>query len=359
MQMRTCVSLWLMLLLAPSLMFLLVSPIADGTDLPPPVAGLSYGFYSTSCPKAESTVKQIMKSFLTPNVSQAAGVIRLFFHDCFVQGCDGSVLINDTQGEQPSIPNQTLRASALAIVEQIKAKLESICPNKVSCADVLALAAREAIRRAKGSHFEIPTGRRDGLNFANSTTVLRNLPAPSFNSSQLLSSFSSKGLNATDLVALSGAHTVGLAHCSSFSNRLRPTVDPRLNTTFAESLIQTCPNSSINVAVNMDIVTPNKFDNKYYSNIVNGEVLFDSDATLLDDNRTQATVKKFAANDHDFHHQFTISFIKMSMIEVLTGNQGNIRKVCAILNSKTTSTATTIDSYVATELDTPSSYATM
>ncbi|KAJ7548708.1 hypothetical protein O6H91_07G023600 [Diphasiastrum complanatum] len=358
MQIRTCVPLWLMVVLAPSLMLLLVSPIADRIDLPPPVTGLSYGFYERSCPKAERIVKQMMKAFLTPNVSQAAGVIRLFFHDCFVQGCDGSVLINDTQGEQPAIPNRTLRASALAIIEQIKTKLESVCPNKVSCADVLALAAREAIRRAKGSHFHIPTGRRDSLNFANSTTVLANLPGPTFNTSQLLLSFGSKGLNAIDLVALSGAHTVGLAHCGTFSKRLRPTVDPRLNPTFAESLIQTCPNSSINVAVNMDIVTPNKFDNKYYSNIVNGEVVFNSDATLLEDSRTRATVEEFAAEDHEFHHHFTISFIKMSMIEVLTGNQGNIRKVCSVLNSKTTPIITTTDSHVESELDTPS-YATM
>ncbi|KAJ7548716.1 hypothetical protein O6H91_07G023900 [Diphasiastrum complanatum] len=288
-----------------------------------------------------------MKSFLTPNVSQAAGVIRLFFHDCFVQG------------EQQSIPNQTLRPSALAIIDQIKAELESVCPNTVSCADILALAAREAIKQTNGSGFNIPTGRRDSLNFSNYATVLGNLPAPTSNSSHLLSSFSSKGLNAIDLVPLSGAHTIGLAHCSSFSDRLRPTVDPRLNATFAQSLVQTCPNSSINVAVNMDTVNPDTFDNKYYSNMMNGEVLFDSDAALLNDSLTQATVEEFAAENHDFHIQFSISFIKMSMIEVLTGNQGNIRKVCSVLNTNTRSTITTADSYVAPELDTPPSYSSM
>ncbi|KAJ7550101.1 hypothetical protein O6H91_07G083200 [Diphasiastrum complanatum] len=361
MKIQSCVQLCqLVLLFVSSSMLLLVIPMAnaDSDDLPTPVAGLSYGFYEKSCHKAENTVKHIMKDFLESNVSQAAGVIRLFFHDCFVQGCDGSVLINDTQGEQPSIPNQTLRASALDVIEQIKAKLESMCPNTVSCADVLALAAREAIRQAGGPRFEIPTGRRDSLNFSNSTIVLQNLPAPFFNLSQLLSSFNSKGLNTTDLVTLS-AHTVGLAHCSSFSNRLRPTVDPRFNKKFANSLIQSCPNSSINVATGMDILTPNKFDNKYFRDLVNGMVLFDSDASLLNDSQTQAIVQDFADDNNVFRSNFTISFIKMSMIQVLTGNKGNIRKVCSVLNSNSSSTATTIDSYIPAEFDAPLSYASI
>ncbi|KAJ7550096.1 hypothetical protein O6H91_07G093200 [Diphasiastrum complanatum] len=363
MRIQSCVPrLWqLVLLFVASLMLLLVIPIAnaDSDDLPTPVAGLSYGFYKKSCPKAENNVKRIMKPFLKSNVSQAAGVIRLFFHDCFVQGCDGSILINDTLGEQPSIPNQTLRASALNVIEQIKANLESICPNTVSCADVLALAAREAIRQAGGLRFEIPTGRRDSLNFSNSTIVLQNLPGPSFDLSQLVSSFSSKGLSIADMITLSGAHTVGIAHCNSFSKRLRPTVDPRFNQKFANSLIQSCPNSSINVAIDMDILTPNKFDNKYFRDLLNGKVLFNSDASLLNDSQTQAIVENYADDNDVFRSNFTISFIKMSMIQVLTGNQGNIRKVCSVLNSKSSSTATAIDSYIPAEFDTPLSYASM
>ncbi|KAJ7548706.1 hypothetical protein O6H91_07G023400 [Diphasiastrum complanatum] len=362
MQIRSCVPLWLVLLLAIPIADCthLPTPLTDSPDLPIPVTGLSYGFYRKSCPKAEHTVKKIMKFFLTANVSQAAGVIRLLFHDCFVQGCDGSILINDPQGEQAGTPNQTLRPSAFAIIDQIKAELESICPNTVSCADVLALAAREAIRQAHGKRFEIPTGRRDSLNFANNETVLKNVPAPTFNSSQLLSSFSSKGLKARDLVALSGAHTVGLAHCSSFSDRLSP-IDPMLNAEFAESLIQTCPiHSSINVAINMDMLTPDKFDNKYFDNLVNGKVLFDSDATLLSDSRTHPIVEDLRAKEHEFLSHFAISFIKMSMVEVLTGSQGNIRKVCSVLNCNTSNSAsTTRDSYVAADIDAPSSYASM
>ena len=54
-------------------------------DLPSPVAGLSWKFYSTSCPSLESIVKQRMRAYLSADITQAAGLLRLHFHDCFVQ----------------------------------------------------------------------------------------------------------------------------------------------------------------------------------------------------------------------------------------------------------------------------------
>ncbi|KAJ7519483.1 hypothetical protein O6H91_20G040800 [Diphasiastrum complanatum] len=317
-----------------------VLPI-QGQGLVPPVSGLKYGFYNSSCPSAESTVKTSIQSFLSSNVSQAAGVIRLLFHDCFVQGCDGSLLVNDTNGEQTSIPNRTLRRSAFAIIDLIKSQLESNCPGVVSCADILALAARECVNQSGGPFFQIPTGRRDSLNFSSNATVLTNLPAPTSNISRLISSFSSKGLNQTDLAALSGAHTVGLSHCNSFSNRLRPTVDPTLNSTLATKLQQLCPNSSINAITNLDIVTPNTFDNQYFTNNLEGNVLFTSDAALLNDTQTKSTVQSLSSSSTQFSKQFSISMIKMSMISVLTGSAGNIRRVCSVLNATGSNVATT------------------
>ncbi|KAJ7298307.1 hypothetical protein O6H91_07G070700 [Diphasiastrum complanatum] len=318
--------------------------------LPPIVPGLAYGFYSKSCPAAEFTVSQSMQSFLSCNISQAAGVVRLLFHDCFVQGCDGSVLINDTAGEQIAIPNLTLRRSAFNVIELIKARLESSCPGTVSCADILALAARDAVFLAGGPFIPMPTGRRDSLNFADKATVESNLPAPFFNSSQLIASFSSKGLNETDLVALSGGHTFGIAHCSSFNNRLEPTIDPTLNPSFAQSLLQICPNSSVNAPTNLDILTPNTFDNKYFTDIQAGEVLFNSDATLLGDARTKDYVTNFSSDQTQFFEQFFFSFTKMSMISVLTGSEGNIRNVCSVLNTGNESASQGIAQQMQTDM---------
>eukprot|EP00250_Pteridium_aquilinum_P006499 c16407_g1_i3 orf=100-405(+) len=55
-------------------------------ELPPIVSGLSWTFYNTSCPKLENIVHTAIKPFLDDDITQAAGILRLHFHDCFVQG---------------------------------------------------------------------------------------------------------------------------------------------------------------------------------------------------------------------------------------------------------------------------------
>jgi len=63
-----------------------------------------------------------------------------------MQGCEGSVLLNSTKGntaEKDAKPNHTL--DAFDIIDDIKAALEKECPGKVSCADILAIAARDAV----------------------------------------------------------------------------------------------------------------------------------------------------------------------------------------------------------------------
>jgi len=63
-----------------------------------------------------------------------------------LQGCDGSILLNSLGGlpsEKEAIPNLSLRG--FGTIDRVKAKLEQACPGVVSCADILALVARDVV----------------------------------------------------------------------------------------------------------------------------------------------------------------------------------------------------------------------
>eukprot|EP01018_Ginkgo_biloba_P009027 Gb_37316 [translate_table: standard] len=317
---------------------------ADGlkADLPDPVAGLSWTFYNESCPNLESIVNATLDSILAQDITQAAGLLRLHFHDCFVQGCDASVLLEgSTSGpdEQDDTPNLTLRRRAFQIINQIKAAVEANCGGVVTCADIVALAARDSIVKAGGPEYPVPLGRRDSLTFANQSVTNSNLPPPTANISALVSIFGPKGFTLTDLVALSGGHTIGLGHCSSFGNRLynistgAQQQDSTLSQSFANNLYSICPavNNTVN-STDLDIGSPNVFDNQYFVNIQNGNVLFTSDATLYTNTTTQNIVDCFASNQTLFFEKFVLGMLKMGQLNVLTGSQGEIRSNCSTPN---------------------------
>lgn len=64
-----------------------------------------------------------------------------------MQGCDASVLLDDTitlQGEKRA-SNNIHALKGFRIIDRIKNRLESDCPATVSCADILTVAARDAV----------------------------------------------------------------------------------------------------------------------------------------------------------------------------------------------------------------------
>ncbi|GJN10880.1 hypothetical protein PR202_ga29018 [Eleusine coracana subsp. coracana] len=330
------------------------SPSPSPTDAnssspsPAPPSGLRVGYYGYSCPNAESIVRAAVKSAVDANPGTGAGLIRLFFHDCFVQGCDASVLLNTTTSsadqssptERQSPPNLTLRG--FEAIDAAKAALEAACPRTVSCADAVAFAARDAtfFLSAGRVDFGVPAGRLDGR-VSRAEEALANLPPPTAGVQALTDMFAAKGLDADDMVTLSGAHTVGRAHCSSFSDRIVPpnnssSDDDAMNPALAASLGQQCnsSNGGGDPAVAQDLVTPNKLDSQYYWNVLNHDVLFASDAALLASNRTAAMVSDNAFTPGLWEDKFKRAMVKMGLVGVKTTSvEGEIRERCWMTNN--------------------------
>ncbi|KAL9689636.1 hypothetical protein QQ045_010024 [Rhodiola kirilowii] len=247
------------------------------------------------------------------------------------EGCDGSVLMEDTtdsRGEKTAAPNlNSLRGFEL--IDDIKAQLELVCPKTVSCADILAMAARDSVEMSSGPRWEVPVGRKDSL-FASFDTAVRHLPSPNSNVETLISAFQVVGLTVADLVALSGAHTIGKARCSAFSSRLGFPIG--LTTEDPEFLQQQCyPSDPITAALaNLDVVTPLRFDNQYYINLLRGEGLLVSDQMLVANEVTRAMVEMYAADSDMFFEDFKVSMVRMGSLR--KRQDGEVRIYCRFRN---------------------------
>ncbi|XP_031498466.1 cationic peroxidase 1-like [Nymphaea colorata] len=295
-------------------------------------AQLTPNFYSTSCPLALTTIRTLVRTAVLLQPRMGASLVRLHFHDCFVNGCDASVLLDDSttiQSEKSAVPNMnSLRGFEL--IDAIKAALELLCPGKVSCADILAVAARESVAALRGPTWTVLLGRRDSL-IANRSGANTDLPPPFFSLSQLTQSFADKGLSFGDMVALSGAHTFGKARCTNFRAHLNESnIDP----TFAATLRPACGNSSANDnnLANLDVSTPNTFDNAYYTNLLNRRGLLHSDQELFNGGAADAIVRTYSTTPSTFFTDFANAMIKMGNISPLTGTSGQIRRNCRRVN---------------------------
>ncbi|XP_065849869.1 peroxidase 46 [Euphorbia lathyris] len=301
------------------------------------LASLSFNFYEASCPSVEFMVSNTVRSASSSDPSIPGKLLRLLFHDCFVEGCDASVLLQGNNAERSDPANRSL--GGFTVIDSVKRLVEIFCPLTVSCADIIALAARDAVAFTGGPLINIPTGRRDGRVSA-APNVRPNIIDTSFTMNEMIKIFSSKGLSLDDLVILSGAHTIGAAHCSAFSDRFSEDskgklklVDPSLNSSYANTLMKQCPaRASSSITVNNDPETSTTFDNQYYRNLLSRKGLFQSDSVLSFDPRTRKLVEEFANDEASFFASWSQSFLKLTSIGVKTGEEGEIRQSCSIAN---------------------------
>ncbi|KAK3229481.1 hypothetical protein Dsin_001362 [Dipteronia sinensis] len=348
-------------IMGPTLLTLVVILFLQSVD-----SQLRVGFYRNSCSWVEFIVKDEVRKGFNKDGGVAAGLVRMHFHDCFVRGCDASVLIDSTptntaEKDSPA-NNPSLRG--FEVIDNAKARLNSVCKGVVSCADIVAFAARDSVEITEGLGYDVPAGRRDGrVSLASESNT--NLPPPTLTVNQLTQFFANKGLTQEEMVTLSGkyltysknicyqcmqkyfnkfvntgAHTIGRSHCKSFSDRLykfngTKSQDPSLNPMYAAQLMKQCPqgNTNPNLVVPMNPASPSITDVGYYNDILKNRGLFTSDQTLLTDPATASQVNQNAINPKFWRNKFAASMVKMGQLGVLTGNAGEIRANCRIINS--------------------------
>ncbi|KAL3695117.1 hypothetical protein R1sor_008768 [Riccia sorocarpa] len=271
-------------------------------------AGLSPFYYGNSCPQAADIVKTEVTNILQSNPNLAGGFLRLHFHDCWVNGCDGSVTIKSTADNLAEVDgNVNFQLRAIPEIDQIKAAVEAQCPNTVSCADIVALAARDATVYACGPDWPVALGRRDSrVSHANDADT--QLPFPVLSFSGLVQNFANKGFTDREMIVLSGSHTIGHTHCNGIGPNL-------YNYTGQDSLTDTNPHLDSSFAASLK-----------------KPVRKETDDELLRGPSGASTVQYLAQPGSSWLAEFSNGMTKMGQLSPLLAPDGEIRRTCQVIN---------------------------
>ncbi|CAI8599641.1 unnamed protein product [Vicia faba] len=219
-------------------------------------------------------IKQELRKVLSKG--KAAGALRLVFHDA------GTFEIDDnTGGMNGSIvyelerPENAGLTKSVKVLQKAKTQIDAIYP--VSWADVIAVAGAEAIELCGGPTIQVSLGRQDSLG----PDPEGKLPEETLDASGLKRCFKKKGFSTQELVALSGAHTLGSKGFGS----------------------------------------PTSFDNSYYKVLLENPptasgglstmVGLPSDHALVEDEECLRWIKKYADNENMFFEDFKNAYVKL------------------------------------------------
>ncbi|KAK3151563.1 hypothetical protein QOZ80_3AG0247510 [Eleusine coracana subsp. coracana] len=224
-------------------------------------------FYDKACPAALPTLKRIVEEAVAVDPRMGASLLLLHFHDCF--GCDGSILLDDTPlftGEKKAAPNVN-SVRGFEVIDRIKAAVNDACRgNVVSCADIVAVAARDSV--------------------------------------------------------VAGAHSLGLARCTNFRDRAyNETVG--MDGFLAASLRAACPRVGGDDNLAPLDPTPARFDGGYFAALTRRRGVLHSDQQLFfAGGVTDALVAFYGANLEAFRRDFADAMVRMASIGPLTGSRG-------------------------------------
>ncbi|KAL2317395.1 hypothetical protein Fmac_031271 [Flemingia macrophylla] len=303
---------------------------------------LTSNCYESTCPQALSIIRSAVIGAVAKEHRMGASLLRLHFHDCFVnalvmeinraKGCDASVLLDDTStftGEKSAGANvNSLRG--FDVIDDIKTKVEAACPGVVSCADILAISARDSVVALGGPSWNVGLGRRDSTT-ASKDAVTTDIPSPLMDLSALISTFANKGFNTKEMVALAGAHTTGQARCQLFRGRVYN--ESSIESNFATSLKSNCPSTGGDTNLSpLDVTTNVLFDNAYFKNLINKKGLLHSDQQLFSGGSTDSQVTAYSNDPSAFSADFASAMVKMGNLSPLTGKSGQIRTNCRKVN---------------------------
>ncbi|MBA0809604.1 hypothetical protein Gohar_025243 [Gossypium harknessii] len=297
---------------------------------------LQLNYYAESCPNAEEIIKQQVIKLYNKHGNTAVSWVRNLFHDCMVKSCDASLLLRRVKGmESEQESDRSFGMRNFKYINTIKEAVEKECPMTVSCADIVALSARDGILMLGGPRIEMTSGRKDSKQ-SYLTEVQNAIPNHNDTIDLVLARFQSIGIDTPGTVALLGAHSVGRVHCVNLVHRLYPTVDPTLDPKHAEYLKRRCPTPDPDPKAVLysrnDLETPMILDNMFYKNLLKHKGLLMVDQQLTSHPLTSPLVEKMAADNGYFHDQFARAVLLLSENNPLNEDQGEIRKDCRYVN---------------------------
>ncbi|GAX83796.1 hypothetical protein CEUSTIGMA_g11221.t1 [Chlamydomonas eustigma] len=215
------------------------------------------------------------------NKGKAPSALRLVFHDAGTFNLakrDGG-MNSSIQFELDRPENFGLKRGWRIVLDLEKAVKGTPAEGLVTRTDWIALAGAAAVAMCGGPVIPVAIGRQDALG----PDPEGRLPAESLSASELKSNFAAKGFSVRELVALSGAHTIG----------------------------------------GKGFGAPDVFDNAYYKSLLARPWLdktdpmapmigLPSDHVLPEDEECLPFIQEFSSSQESFFEAFSLAYLKMT-----------------------------------------------